>query len=136
MRANTQSGEIPLGEGQDVDPTTTKMAFLASALGKDASLFADAPWPDTYSISIPSVEMGYLLSFEGEKLVRIIASSERAEFGTSWDEWSMKNEKARYHAHGQWLKQIGLPAGNYPWGSVDNVLEVRFGCSSVLISYK
>lgn len=135
MRANTQTGEFPLGDGHVASPALTKSGFLGSPLGEGASLFTDSPWPDTYSVAVPRVEMGYLLSFEGEKLVRIIASIERAEFGTSWDDWSMKKEKARYHAHTAWLKQIGLAADDYPWGSVVNVLEVRFGCSSILITY-
>lgn len=135
MHANPQSGEVTLGHGQHIAPNLTKTAFMASAMGQGASVFSQEANEQTYAITIPAQEMGLLLTFAGEKLIRVIASSERAEFGTGWDDWSMHKEKARHHAHSEWLKQIGLAAGHYAWGSVDNVLEVRFGCSSILIHY-
>jgi hypothetical protein len=64
------------------------------------------------------VTVAVALGFNLGTLEQITLSDVDPKYGSSWEDWSEKQEHLRAGAISAWLKDKGFPLGNYHWGTV------------------
>lgn len=75
------------------------------------------------------------LGFNRGTLEQISLSDANPKYGTSWDDWSEKQEQLRANAMGRWLTDRGYAAGSYSWGSVWAAYDAKSGSGSAGVRY-
>ncbi len=135
------SGTLLFDRGA-VDPALTRRRFLRSPLARRAKLDVANRSHRTYALAQPLHLDGRLvaadLSFEGEALRAVSVALVDERFGTSWDDWSEKKERARQAAHVKWLRKVLDGAGprwTLPWGEVESSFDPKGGGSSIAFFY-
>lgn len=129
-------------------------AMLAGPLGpRTERTHRNPPWSvhGFRSIRIGAERFSGSLCFREGVLQFVTLATNRPEFGTSWNDFSVEKEKARHRFHTTWLK--GLLAGLEPtestgsfqpcevvewtfgWGRISSGWDVKNGLAEVAVVY-
>lgn len=91
----------------EISAALRRASFLASHIGQNATVFVqNEPW---CSWRLPELTDGphrfqLVVYFDGERLAQVRMVDARAEFGTSWSDWTEAKEQARKVSHDEWLR--------------------------------
>ena len=57
------------------------------------------------------------------------------KYGKDWNDWSEEKENQRAKDTEKWLRDIGYPVGNYPWGNIWAGFDAKGGTGSAIIRF-
>jgi hypothetical protein len=136
MSIEPSTGALCFDGGVRLEPSTTRSAFLLSALAEKAA--SKQEWaPAWFSCSLVA-PMGneswrLFLTFEAERLhdIRLALTTE-----ATWESWSESAELAMQAKYSGWLDEtLGSTRRDFPWGSVGAVFDRRAGSSWISVRY-
>lgn len=79
--------------------------------------------------------VGVSLGFNCGKLEQITLSDVHPKYGTSWNDWSEKQECLRAEQIGSWLASKGHPPGSHSWGTVSAAYDAKGGSGSAGVRF-
>jgi len=130
------TGALFIDGGARLEPSTTRAAFLASALAERVTSRREwAPAWFSCALDAPLHKVSWRLSltFEAERLrdIRLTLPT-----GGTWESWSEAEELAMHAKYRHWVNEaLGPTRRDFPWGSVGVVLDRRAGSSWIAIRY-
>jgi hypothetical protein len=140
-----QSGALLL-VGVRLEPGLTRAHLLASSHGRDASTAElSNGWTrvdlGTHALGVATFKVS--VSFEGARLDGYTLVDVDPRFGSAWEEWSEKTERARRKAHDAWLLAALGPADERRpglryargWGEAWSTLDPREGAASIGVRF-
>lgn len=136
MKVDPETGVFYFPSGESLGPSTTRNAFLATALGRGSTVLTEnEPWC-SFRFDVEDDNLSLATYFHGDVLDAIHLMAVGAEYGLSWDDWSEEKERARKRANDRWLGDTGLtPGKRYAWGSVWSDYDPKGGFSSAVVRY-
>lgn len=113
--------------------TLTEVESLASG---ESALVA----PNHHIIRIPPFTCeGRLIActayFTFEKLIQLGLAVAESRYGESWKDATEEKERLRAEDTEKWLRGLGYPPGDYPWGSVWVGFDLKGFSGGAVISY-
>lgn len=133
MKIHISDGSIEFARG-GVAGTTTRTSFLASPLGRRATLVVENGPFATYQFD-PEPGVGATLLFNGERLRNFAwAVSIPNEDASSWTE---EAELQRKKLHEEWLaRELGAPPYQFGWGEVVSEYDAKGVSSAIIVVYE
>lgn len=139
IRIDRRTGAITLPRGV-LEPALTRGVFLASPMAEGVEIFVqNEPWCSYKLARVPvgAREFIVVAFFHDQQLTHVNLMDVDPAFGSSdWTDWSEEKEINRKARHEEWLREIGVPVGNYSWGSVASEYDQRSGGSDIIITYR
>ena len=135
---NPNTGNIEFSEPPvSIKPSLSLSAFLSSPLGITARLILkNGPW-STFSVFAKSCGQDFAVTLIFSNNMLLEAHIAMCWDGDSWKIWSEKSEHEKKLRHDSLLAEdIGTPPYNFPWGSVDSIVDPKTGGSSILVHYR
>jgi hypothetical protein len=122
-----------------ISPNLSRSQFLdAPAFSGAAITVTNEPWC-SYTLPAftqPETELSITLQFYEQQLLSLGLMHIAARFGRSWADWTDERELARKSFHEHWLTQeLGVPPGDYSWGSISSHYDSIGGFSSITVRY-
>ena len=132
MRINPSDGLLEFARGV-ISSSTKKTSFLASPIGRGASLIVENGPFATYRID-PEPGVGATLLFDGERLQNFAWAISMPNEDAI--EWSEESELQRKKLHEQWLVQeLGAPPYEFDWGEVVSEYDAKGVSSAIIVVY-
>lgn len=124
--------------GIHISPSLTQEALSTSFVGQVLSrqdMGTGWVWLRLPTFQDGDVIVGLSLGFNCGRLERITLTDANPKFGTSWNDWSEKQEHFRAEKIGHWLTGKGYPPGSYSWGAVWASYDVKGGFGSAGVRF-
>ena len=139
---DTSTGNITIPkEGVAIGPSLERVAFLASALGRNARMAVANEPHCSYDTQVPAgtlmpLPTSLTLYFYEQQLDSVTLVALDGRFGASWDDWSEQKELDRKRYHDEWLANtIGSVNNDFSWGHLSSNYDAKAGFSAIYLQY-
>lgn len=136
MKANPETGDFFLPNGMTLGRGTSLADFFAAKGEWEISWANQNENWRSFQLKKSGEPFVVSVFFQDEMLKILEFTAADAEFGTTWDDWSLEHEMARKRKNDTWLVSQGFSENeSYSWGQIRSVYDSKSGGSFITVQY-